>query len=134
MRLFTSIALVLLASSLTACSKQQTYNAIGKEKKLCLIQGGSLITKQRGDQSIYDVCIYEDNRQCELKALAKGLCRKGGFKITGYTTKAAQYCAITGGRYAVGLNSNTPQETGSCTRNDRTCDAREYFENRCELP
>lgn len=134
MRLFISTALVLLSSSMISCSKQQVFRPTEKDKSLCLTQGGSLTTKKRGDQSVYDVCIYEVNRQCELEALTKGLCIKGGFKVTGYVTEAAQYCAITGGRYEITSNSNTPRETGSCVRNGRTCDAQEYFKNSCELP
>lgn len=45
----------------------------------------------------------------------RGECPVGGIKITGYITPAAQYCAITGGKYQVTGNSNTDKEEGTCT-------------------
>jgi putative hemolysin len=78
------------------------------------------------------VCGFEDNRQCEEWAMLRGECPVGGIKITGYTTLAAQYCAITGDMYQITGNSNTDQEQGTCTfKNGQTCDAWDYYNGKC---
>jgi len=101
----------------------------------CLKQGGTLEIRKRGDGGEYGVCLFEDNRQCEEWALLRGDCPVGGRKVTGYVTEAAQYCAITGGEYAVTGNSNTDNEQGTCTLKDgQVCDAREYYQGKCPAP
>jgi putative hemolysin len=98
----------------------------------CVAQGGTVLIKKRGDGGEYGVCLFEDNRQCEEWALLRGDCRAGGAKITGYITDAAQYCVITGGKYAI-TSSNAGQEQGTCTfNNGKTCDAADYFNGTCE--
>jgi putative hemolysin len=98
----------------------------------CVKVGGTLDIRTRSDGSQYGVCLFEDNRQCEEWALLRGDCPEGGLKITGYVTPAAQFCAITGGQYAVTGNSNTDQEQGTCTFKDgQTCDVWEYYAGTC---
>jgi putative hemolysin len=98
----------------------------------CFKQGGTLAIQKRGDGGEYGVCMFEDNRQCEEWAMLRGECPVGGVRITGYLTLAAQYCAITGGKYQVTGNSNTDQEQGTCTfKNGQTCDAGDYFAGKC---
>jgi putative hemolysin len=100
----------------------------------CTKQGGQLVIQKRGDGGEYGICVFEDNRQCEEWALLNGECPVGGLKVTGYVTPAAQYCAITGGTYTVTGNSNTPNETGTCTfKNGQTCDAGDYYNGKCSL-
>jgi putative hemolysin len=98
----------------------------------CVKQGGTVSIQTRGDGGQYGVCLFEDNLQCEEWAMLNGACPVGGIKVTGYVTPAAQYCAITGGTYAVTGNSNTPNETGTCTfKNGQTCDATAYYNGTC---
>ncbi len=98
----------------------------------CIKQGGTLTIQTRGDGGQYGVCMFEDNKQCEEWAMLRGECPVGGIKVTGYVTPAAQYCAITGGTYTVTGNSNTDNETGTCTfKNGQTCDANAYYNGTC---
>src|SRR5512136_851484 len=98
----------------------------------CIKQGGTVSIQTRGDGGQYGVCMFEDNKQCEEWAMLRGECPVGGIKVTGYVTPAAQYCAITGGTYAVTGNPNTPNETGTCTfKNGQTCDAGDYYNGKC---
>jgi len=98
----------------------------------CVEQGGTLSIEEWGDGGQYGVCFFEDNRQCEERAMLRGECPVGGIKVTGYVTPAAQYCAITGGTYAVTGNPNTPNETGTCTfKNGQTCDAGDDYNGKC---
>ncbi len=98
----------------------------------CIKQGGQSVTKTRSDGGQYGVCVFEDNKQCEEWALFRGECPAGGIKITGYVTDAAQFCAITGGQYAITANSNQPDEQGTCTfKNSKQCDAGDYFNGKC---
>jgi putative hemolysin len=98
----------------------------------CVTLGGTLEIRTRSDGSQFGVCYFEDNRQCEEWALLRGDCPAGGLKITGYVTEAAQYCAITGGQYAITGNSNTDQEQGTCTfKTGQICDAKEYYAGNC---
>lgn len=98
----------------------------------CHKQGGTLAIKKHSDGGEYGVCIFEDNRQCEEWAMFRGECPVGGIKIAGYITPAAQYCAITGGKYNIMGNSNTDQEQGTCTfKNGKTCDVWDYYAGKC---
>jgi hypothetical protein len=98
----------------------------------CAQQGGTLAIETRGDDGQYGVCYFEDNRQCEEWALFRGDCPVGGLKVTGYVTPAAQYCAITGGTYAVTGNSGGDDERGTCTLpNGGQCDAWDYYNGKC---
>jgi hypothetical protein len=98
----------------------------------CVKQGGTVSIQTRGDGGQYGVCLFEDNMQCEEWAMLRGDCPVGGIKVTGYVTPAAQYCAITGGTYAVTGNPNTDNEQGTCTfKNGKTCDAWAYYNGTC---
>jgi putative hemolysin len=98
----------------------------------CVAQGGTLLIETRGDGGQYGVCLFEDNRQCEEWALYRGDCPVGGLKVTGYVTPAAQYCAITGGTYAIIGASNTDTEQGTCTFKDgSSCDVWAYYNGAC---
>jgi hypothetical protein len=62
----------------------------------------------------------------------RGQCPIGGLRVTGYVTAAARYCAISGGRYAVGSASGTADERGTCSLPDgRACDASAYYTGMC---
>jgi dipeptidase D len=98
----------------------------------CIKQGGTLSIAARGDGGQYGVCFFEDNRQCEEWALLRGDCPVGGVKVTGYATPAAQYCAITGGAYAITGNSGMDNEQGVCSlRNGGQCDAWDTYNGKC---
>jgi Tol biopolymer transport system component len=98
----------------------------------CLKQGGTLAIEKRGEMGDFGVCYFEDNRQCEEWALFRGECPVGGFKVTGYITDAARFCAITGGEYAVAGNSGADNEQGTCTfKTGKSCDAWEYYNGKC---
>lgn len=128
------LCLLLVTVSLTACATPTPEAGIANPaSENCIKQGGTLSIQKRGDGGEYGVCLFEDNRQCEEWALQRGECPAGGVKVTGYTTQAAQYCAITGGTYQVTANGNTDQEQGTCTfKNGHVCDAGEYFAGTCD--
>jgi putative hemolysin len=101
----------------------------------CIQQGGALSLVARGDGGQYGICTFEDNRQCEEWALLRHDCPVGGLKVTGYITPAAQYCAITGGTYAVTGNSgaDASREQGVCTfKEGSRCDAWDYYNGKCD--
>lgn len=90
----------------------------------CQQKGGQLEMRE-GPLGQYGVCLFEDNRQCEEWALFRGSCPAGGLKITGYTSDATVYCAITGHQ---AVESDKPGEVGSCTVDGVTCSAQEFYE------
>jgi putative hemolysin len=97
----------------------------------CMEQGGRHVV-ERGPAGEFGVCLFEDNRQCEEWALLRGYCPAGGIRVTGYVTPAAQYCAITGGRYAITGRSGAADEQGMCTLPDgKVCDADAYHRGMC---
>ena len=99
----------------------------------CTEQGGTLQIEARGDGGQFGVCTFEDNLQCEEWALLRGDCPAGGFKVTGYVTPAARYCAITGGTYAITGNSGRDDEQGTCTfKNGAQCDVWDYYDGKCD--
>jgi Tol biopolymer transport system component/putative hemolysin len=98
----------------------------------CVAQGGTLSIETRGDGGQYGICLFEDSMQCEEWALLRGDCPVGGVKVTGYTTPAAVYCAITGGEYAITGDTGADDEQGTCTFKDGSqCDAWEYYDGTC---
>ena len=99
----------------------------------CVKQGGTLSIVERGDGGQYGVCTFEDNLQCEEWAMMRGDCPVGGVKVTGYVTPAAQYCAITGGSYAMTGNSGNADEQGTCTLPGGVqCDAWDFYNGKCD--
>jgi putative hemolysin len=99
----------------------------------CFELGGTHSVETRGDGGELGVCYLEDNRQCEAWALLRGACPAGGLKVTGYVTKAARYCAITGGAYTATSAAGSDSEQGSCIlANGRVCDVWEYFNGTCD--
>lgn len=98
----------------------------------CTEKGGKLLMASKPGGA-YGICIFEDNRQCEEWALMRGQCPVGGMKVTGYTTEAAVYCAITGGAYRVTAQAaNDRPEYGVCTLpGGPTCDAVAYYAGSC---
>ncbi len=119
---------VQLLPTATASSSQMANPA----SENCVKQGGTVSIQTRGDGGQYGICMFEDNRQCEEWAMLRGDCPVGGIKVTGYTTPAAQYCAITGGTYTITSGGNTANETGTCTFKDGSmCDANDYYNGKC---
>jgi dipeptidase D len=98
----------------------------------CVAQGGTLSIQTREDGGQYGICLFEGNRQCEEWALLRGDCPVGGVKVTGYSTAAAVYCAITGGEYAITGNAGADDEQGTCTfRDGIQCDVWTYYNGTC---
>jgi putative hemolysin len=98
----------------------------------CVQVGGALTIETNDTGGQFGVCVFEDNRQCEEWALMRGECPPGGVKVTGYSTGAARYCAITGGRYDVTFEDPQGRERGTCTFRDGTrCSASAHFEGTC---
>ena len=121
-----------LAATVVACASTAPPQLPNPASQNCVQQGGTLLIQEHSDGGEYGVCVFEDNRQCEEWAMLRGDCPVGGVKITGYVTPAAQYCAITGGKYEVTGSSNAEQEQGTCTlKNGQTCDVWEYFAGQC---
>lgn len=123
------------AMTLAACAEPGPETMIpNPASRNCIKQGGVLTMKKRPDGGVYGVCLLEDNRQCEEWALFRGVCPKGGRKITGYLTGAARYCAITGGTYKVTAEqSGETPEQGTCSTPDgrKTCDVHKFYAGGC---
>ena len=61
----------------------------------------------------------------------RGDCPVGGVDVTGYSNKAARYCAITGGEYTITMQTAV-EEKGTCTlKNKKVCDVWEYYQGNC---
>jgi uncharacterized protein len=135
-----SIALVIAACGLAAAclgasAQGQTPPApqlANPASVRCVEKGGTLHIERRPDGGQYGVCIFTDNYQCEEWAMFRGDCPAGGLRVTGYTTPAARYCAITGGRYTVVANSGAADEQGACALpGGKACEAKAYFAGAC---
>lgn len=106
----------------------QTNQIANPASTYCINQGGQLKIEKTPNQSEYGVCIFEDNRQCEEWAMFNKLCPIGGLKVTGFTTDAARYCAITGNKFTPGSG-----DSGTCTTIDgkKSCSIEEFYLNHC---
>ena len=130
--LFLFVA-ILVSGACSSAPSDEGAQMANPASQNCLDQGGALQIEKRGDGGEYGVCLFEDNRQCEEWALMRGDCPVGGIKITGYITPAAQYCAITGGEYAITENSGAEDEGGTCTLKDgKECDVWDYYNGLCD--
>lgn len=128
---------VLAAAACAAQGKQPTptpqTQIANPASEICVKQGGKVVIEKRGDGGEYGICYFEDNRQCEEWALLRGDCPVGGRKITGYTTKAAAYCVISGGTYKITTQGGQDQEKGTCTfKNGAVCDSLEFYNGQCD--
>lgn len=95
----------------------------------CIKKWGTLVMKENKNGQ-YGVCFFEDNRQCEERALFHGDCPVGGVKVTGYENDAEVYCAISGGEVS-GVGTETPM----CKRVDGTwCNAQANMDGDCPSP
>lgn len=95
----------------------------------CIKKGGKLKMKEN-KQWQYGICYFQDNRQCEERALLRGNCPTGGIKVTGYETDGEIYCAISGGELT-GAGTATPM----CKRVDGTrCNAQANLDGDCPDP
>ena len=105
----------------------------GAAEQACVVAGGQTIASQRSGAGSYTVCLFEDNRQCEVAALAAGDCPSGGLKVTGYVTEAAVFCVITGGSYTVSVEDTGRElEPGICRLvSGKVCNVHEYFAGQC---
>jgi putative hemolysin len=98
----------------------------------CVQKGGRLVIRKRTTGGEYGICLFGNDLQCEEWAMFRGDCPVGGIGIAGYVTPAAQFCAITGGSYAVTGSQGSENEQGTCTfRNGEKCDAWSYFDGEC---
>ncbi len=95
-----------------------------KSQKLfakCTDNKGKVTTKYTLHKHVYYFCEFEGNRQCELTSLARGWCKVGGVKVTGYDTPAQIFCAIQGGQVLAISNAK-------CTLpNGKSYQAESYF-------
>lgn len=95
----------------------------------CIEKGGKL-EMRKNKNGEYGVCLFEDNRQCEERALLRGDCPVGGMKVTGYENDSEVYCAITGWEVEW-LDTDTPM----CKRVDGTlCNAQANLDGECPDP
>ena len=114
--------------TVTAVTTPNTAELANPASVNCTELGGMLVIEERGDGGQFGVCYFEDNRQCEEWALLRGDCPVGGFKVIGYITDAARYCAITGGEYQITGSGGAEEEQGTCTFNDGSqCDVWDYY-------
>ena len=142
MRTAARVALLLACAALPLPSATAQTALANPASKNCLDQGGFLSIEKDGSGGQFGVCHFEDNRQCEEWALLRGECPAGGIKLTGYTTPAARYCALRGGRYQLLSGSPTAVEQGRCSfgrgsgsgngnGNSKACAALAFFNGLC---
>ncbi|MFA5169256.1 MAG: DUF333 domain-containing protein [Candidatus Paceibacterota bacterium] len=105
---------------------------VSLESKNCTNKGGFVETKKRGDGKEYEICFFEDNRQCEALSLLSNECPVGGFKVTGYITEAAVYCAILGGKYDITGNTNDIEDGNCSFFSGNVCNVWDLYNGKCE--
>jgi putative hemolysin len=128
------ITYLLLASVLIdACSSVQAQPASADPAaENCLKQGGEIQIRQRGNGWDYEICAFDDGRQCEAWAMMRGDCPAGGVEVADYHTSAARYCAITGGEYHLISKAGAEDEKGTCNFTcGKSCDVWAYYSGRC---
>jgi putative hemolysin/membrane-bound inhibitor of C-type lysozyme len=130
MRFLHAVAAALVAFIVTHADAQTTLANPASQN--CAAKGGKLTIEKKPNGGQFGVCLFDDNMQCEEWSMLRGQCRTGGIKVTGFSTAAGRYCAITGGTYKVVSASNTPDEKGTCSfAGGKTCDAAAYFDGTC---
>lgn len=133
--------LVACADTATHSAAKSTAQVANPASENCVRQGGKHEVRKRGGGE-YGVCVFANSHQCEEWALLRGHCPVGGVRVAGFSTDAARFCAITGGRYEAVAAGRTPagnqDEKGTCTlpgdksgQSGPTCDADEYLAGAC---
>ena len=107
-----------------------TQTALANPASTNCIEKWGTLEMRNNKNGQYGVCLFEDNRQCEERALFRGDCPVGWMKITGYENDAQIFCAISGGEVQ-GLGTDTPM----CKRIDGTiCNAQANLDGECPDP
>ena len=83
--------------------------------------------KSRLPVKINGIYMFEDGLQCEEWAMLRGACPMGGVRVTGYSSEAACYCAVTGGEYTPTGNEGRGDEQGAFTINGVQCDVWAHY-------
>lgn len=114
LRLIAPLAIALACIAGTAAAEQVDVDtacqAFGAER-------GEAITLGSGASA--NLCWFEDARACTLEALQGGDCIEGGYRTTGYMTRAARYCAWLGGEVSMA---------------EEVMEGMEEIEGICDLP
>ena len=70
------------------------------------------------------MCIFADAKECEEWALMRAECPAGGVVVSGYTTDAQRFCAITGAK---------AKDQDTCvTKDGKSCPLADYFALKCK--
>lgn len=109
------LLLIAVAIILAGCSSShETQNSSPIQSvNICTTNHGQIVTQYNAGNYAYQVCLFDDNRQCSVNALQNKQCPIGGIKIIGYDNSAQIYCAINGGKVLA-------VESAICTLNDGT--------------
>lgn len=105
---------------------------VSAESKYCTDNGGVVKTESRGDGKEYEICFFDDNRQCEALSLLNDECPLGGLKVTGYITEAAVYCAINGGSYEITGNTNDVEDGNCSFFSGNVCNVWDLYNGKCD--
>jgi putative hemolysin len=112
-------ALSCFAFFLAACSvpapQRVTTLTPASAAQHCEAQGGKH-RLERGPDGEVGLCVFAENRQCEVWALLLGECPRGGIPVAGYATTSERHCAIRGGRMTIpgcALSPSGLYETGN---------------------
>ena len=99
---------------------------------------GGVLKMEQTPKGTIGVCYFKNNKQCEEWALFRNECPKDGVDVTNYSTSAARYCAITGGKYqtksgwVAKVQSYISKEQGTCKLpNGETCDVWKFWNGNC---
>jgi len=137
--IFLSIFLVAVIAGIIFIQKKSGSNItintvfnINPAAKYCTDNNGIIESRQRGDGSSYDVCVFEGNKQCEKEAMKSGECPLGGVSMVRYITNSSVYCAVLGGKYEKD-SATTGLEKGTCSFfNGNICDVDDLYDGKCD--
>ncbi len=122
-----------------APSSTEAVAELSPDEKACLLRGGKVELRRRGDGQSYAVCVLFGGKECEISMFRSEQCPPQGLSILGYKTQAARYCIDYGGEYRAVQDRNyrTPKENGTCKfLNGRSCPVWDFWNGKCtkEIP
>jgi putative hemolysin len=125
MKNFYLFAFLFILGCVSKLGQSDSRTTIGNPaSQNCIDKGGRLTIEENAANDEYGVCHFSENRQCEEWTMFRGTCPIGGITVTGYSTDAARYCVIRGGRH---------QNRRTCFLPDgRVCNAQKLYSGECQ--
>lgn len=86
---------------------------------------GYVVTKNRGDEKEYSVCVWKNENQCDLNRYERRMCPRGGYDVSDLDSEAEIYAVINGANFYEDNTFYVSPEHNNCVVDN-------YFNGKCD--